>query len=609
MYAEVVVLTYQAPDIGSFTYEIPKNLEGKVKIGQLVQVPFGKRKPLGVVTASHNRHPRESENRILDQLKNDTKTIIKPISEIVLPNPLLLPCQLNLLKWMAGYYFAPMVDCLEAMLPPIPKKPLSLESSFARRGLAKLGETIVLFPSINRLPETLAQFPSAKNYVLYHNQLKASERFANWLKILNGQADFVFGSRSAIFASCPNLTKIIIFNEHDGAYKDERSPYFDTLTVAEKLQELTGAKLEIIDSSPKVTTYFVHKKNVILDQVENQFLSKTHTDSRLRGNDKKKNARATGARVEIVSMANEKQAGNRSPISSVLAEEIKKLHKTNGRALLFLNKKAESGQIYCNACKQQNFAFKIPTTCPNCKSPDIFFHSLNINSLSNEVKKIVPQSNLRFLTEGYRLQTTDYRLPTVDISTSAIFYAQVFQKYDLVAHISTDSVLNIADLKTSEKLYSQIADLKKLTKNTGLLILQTYNPESDLLKNAAQGDFTNFYLNELNARKMLLYPPYSLLVKLTIKGNKQDLIFQKAKNLIENLKSVHELNYKSGDPIILGPYEPVFLGKTPRYNIILKVKLNSYDIETKEKTLKGLSPYLSKVPKGWQISVEPDSLN
>ena len=40
--------------------------------------------------------------------------------------------------WMAGYYFAPMVDCLEAMLPPIPKKPLSLESSFARRGLARL---------------------------------------------------------------------------------------------------------------------------------------------------------------------------------------------------------------------------------------------------------------------------------------------------------------------------------------------------------------------------------------------------------------------------------------------------------------------------------------
>src|SRR3990167_8082707 len=165
MYAEVVVLTYQAPDIGSFTYEIPKNLEGKVKIGQLVQVPFGKRKPLGVVTASHNRHPRESEDRILDQLKNDTKTIIKPISEIVLPNPLLLPYQIDLLKWMATYYFAPMVNCLNAILPELPSKSLIVNGKWTipqqtiHNSQFTIHQTLILIPSINRLPETLAQFP------------------------------------------------------------------------------------------------------------------------------------------------------------------------------------------------------------------------------------------------------------------------------------------------------------------------------------------------------------------------------------------------------------------------------------------------------------------
>src|SRR3989344_7062403 len=291
MYAEVVVLTYQAPDIGSFTYEIPKNLEGKVKIGQLVQIPLGKRKPLGVVIG-----------------KGFPLQNIKAIEKIAFEQPLLLPYQIQLLQWMAGYYFAPMVDCLEAMLPPIPKKPLSLESSFARRGLAKLGETIVLFTSINRLPETLAQFPSAKNYVLYHNQLKTSEKFANWLKILEGSVDYIFGSRSAIFAPCPNPAKIIIFDEHDGAYKDERSPYFDTLTIAEKLAESTDARLEIIDLSPKVTTYFVHKDI-------------------LRGS---KRQRAGGARVEIVSMADERHAGNKSPISSVLSDELRRIRKIKG---------------------------------------------------------------------------------------------------------------------------------------------------------------------------------------------------------------------------------------------------------------------------------------
>ena len=225
----------------------------------------------------------------------------------------------------------------------------------------------------------------------------------------------------------------------------------------------------------------------------------------------------------------------------------------------------------------------------------------------------MPQSSLRLFAEGtksdLRLQTTDYRLPTVDISTSAIFYAQIFQKYGLVAHVSADSVLNIADITTGEKFYSQISDLKKLTKENGILLLQTYNPGSDLLKNAAHGDFKNFYLAELNARKMLLYPPYSLLVKLTIKGKSKDLILQKANNLIEALKSVQKLSIKSASPVILGPYEPVFLDKIPRYNIILKVKLDSYAIESKEKAATLLLPYISKVPKGFTITVEPESLN
>src|SRR3989344_367559 len=555
MYAEVVVLTYQAPDIGTFTYEIPKNLEAKIKIGQLVQIPFGKRSPLGIIIKVFEKDSPSLQRRVLSSK-------IKSINSIAFDQPILLPYQIELLKWMASYYFAPMVNCLEAMIPPITKKPSPIEFSLARPRLAKLGETIVLIPNLNRLPETLAQFPRAKNYVLYHNQLKTSEKFTNWLKMLNGQADFVFGSRSAIFTPCPKLSKIIIFEEHDGAYKDERSPYFDTLTVAEKLAQLTSAKLEIIDSSPTVTTYFTHK-----DKIEG---------SRVKGQE---------SRVRIVSMAEERQAGNKSPISSVLLDQLRRIRKIQGQSLLFLNKKAESGQIYCRACKQQNFAPKMPTNCPNCQSPDIFFHSLNISSLAQEVKKIVPFS-------------------TCDISTSAIFYAQIFQKYDLVAHVSVDSVLNIVDFQTAENVFSQIQNLKKLAKENGILILQTYNPENALLKNAALGNYRNFYESELKMRKMLLYPPYSLLVKLTIKGKKQNLILEKANNLISALQSIRTENI-----IILGPYEPVFLGKTPRYNLILKVRVDAYDIKSKEKSAKLLLPYISKVPKGFTITVEPDSLN
>ena len=80
-------------------------------------------------------------------------------------------------------------------------------------------------------------------------------------------------------------------------------------------------------------------------------------------------------------------------------------------------------------------------------------------------------------------------------------------------------------------------------------------------------------------------------------------------NLVETLKSQQAQNSKTEQIIILGPYESIFLGKTPRYNIILKVKLETYDLKSKEKTATLLLPYISKVPKGFTITVEPDSLN
>ena len=104
MYAQVVVLTYQSPDIDSYTYEIPNHLEKQIKIGQLIEIPFGKRTPLGIVLSIVNRPSTIVKN-------------IKLINEIIFSVPLLLPYQIELLKWMSLYYIAPMVNCLEAMLP------------------------------------------------------------------------------------------------------------------------------------------------------------------------------------------------------------------------------------------------------------------------------------------------------------------------------------------------------------------------------------------------------------------------------------------------------------------------------------------------------------
>src|SRR3989338_4276782 len=505
MYADVVVLTYQAPEIDSYTYEVPKKLEGLIKSGQLVEVPFGKRNPIGLILETGNQKPETIK--------------IKPINSIIFQMPILLSYQIKLLKWMAFYYHAPMVNCLEAIIPDLPTKverlktnanlvrvaraegvpasarsprtPINIDSTntttdFRLRSRTRTsdgtsprqdppGQTLVLVPTINRLPETLAKFPSAKNYAIYHSELKTTEKFTVWKKILEGRVDFVFGSRSAIFTPCPNLKKIIIFDEHDGAYKDERSPYFDTLTIAEKLMQITGAKLQIIDPSPKIATYFSHQKEIQIPKIK--------------------------VPTTLVSMIDERNKGNKSAISDLLSSLIIKTVRQKGKVLLFLNKKRESGQVYCKACRFHEFAPKPPQVCPNCQSPDIYFNMLNIASLAATVHR--------------------------------------------------------------------------------------------LLKNGAQNNYLSYFAQSLNERKALNFPPFTLLIKLTIKGKDKETLEKKAQDLTQDLTQFPVSSFRF--PVsILGPYESIFSAKVPSYNIILKHKLNTYSLIEREKARQNLEIYLQK---------------
>ncbi|KKR51228.1 MAG: Primosomal protein N [Candidatus Curtissbacteria bacterium GW2011_GWA1_40_16] len=573
MYADVVVLTYQSPEIDSYTYLIPKELEKEIKIGQLVEVPFGKRNPLGIVVNT-SREIRNSKFEIRN---------LKEINSIKLDKPILLPYQITLLKWMSAYYLAPMVNCLNTILPELPRKLLMVNGSWKKENittnyeLSTMNQHLILIPSINRIPETLAKFPKAKNYVVYHNELKPAEKFEAWLKILSGQIDYIFGSRSAIFTPCPSLKEIVIYNEHDGAFKDERSPYFDTLTVAQKISNLTGAQLKIVDPAPKIATYFQLKNHI---KIQN-FAQKT----------------------TIVNMQNERQSARYSPVSFDLEEEIEDTLDEKGSIFLFLNKKKESGHLFCKSCKTAEFLQNHPNLCPNCSSPDIFWNVLNIESLALEVKKLFPKTKVNIISSISPLSQSIRR--QIDIGTAYSLYAPLLKRYDLVAHIQTDSLANITDFNSQEKLYQQIISLKKLLATGGKLFLQTYNVDSNVANFAAAGNYQSFFDSELSQRKLLFYPPYGVLCKLTLKGKDKDKTFKDAERLAANLRS------KAKDPQleILGAYQLLFWQKNPTYNIILKYKLKSFDLAQRDTAIAKIKNLIGPLPKGWQKIVDPSSIN
>jgi primosomal protein N' (replication factor Y) len=89
----------------TFTYAVPEELRAQVQIGRRVLVPFRKKSLVGVVTDLGGSAPDGAK--------------IRDISKVLDLVPALTPKLIELGRWIAGYYLAPVGEVFRGMLPPV----------------------------------------------------------------------------------------------------------------------------------------------------------------------------------------------------------------------------------------------------------------------------------------------------------------------------------------------------------------------------------------------------------------------------------------------------------------------------------------------------------
>ena len=90
---------------GVFTYSVPQPLEGQVRVGVRVLVPFGRSKTyVGIVDKS-------SVNCQLSDVN------YKDVLQVLDASPILTDCQLRLWQWISDYYMSPIGEVYKAALP------------------------------------------------------------------------------------------------------------------------------------------------------------------------------------------------------------------------------------------------------------------------------------------------------------------------------------------------------------------------------------------------------------------------------------------------------------------------------------------------------------
>ncbi len=131
LYVQVVL---PLPLHDSYTYRVPEQWKGQVKIGQRVVVQFGSRKLYAALIVSISRNqPPDLE--------------IKEVLEVLDEQPVVFSKNLELWKWMAGYYCCSLGDVFRAALPPglklESKSRLTLEQGWDEQALSDQEQIMV----------------------------------------------------------------------------------------------------------------------------------------------------------------------------------------------------------------------------------------------------------------------------------------------------------------------------------------------------------------------------------------------------------------------------------------------------------------------------------
>ena len=413
--------------------------------------------------------------------------------------------------------------------------------------------SIFLVPEISLTPQMLAQLRArfGKNAAILHSGLSAGERFDEWWRLRTGEAKIAIGARSAVFAPLENLGVIILDEEHDSSYASETAPRYTTFDVALLRAKRNRCKLVLGSATPSVETYRRAKEGEFsLIRLEKRINQKPMPE------------------ITIADMRREVRRGNNSAFSSVLKEEIEKCLAADKQAILFLNRRGYSQTVICKECGYVakceacdvsltyhrdedclkchycGMKYGMLSACPDCGGKKLSYAGTGTQRIAYDLQKLYPTARILRMDndttsgkEGHYkiLKTFAEKKADILVGTQMIAKGHDFPSVTLVGILDADMSLHFSDYRSGERtfqLLTQVAGRSGRAEEKGKVVLQTFDPENEVLRYAVEYDYEGFYQNEISLRAAMAFPPFSKIVRVLVTGEDD-------KKTLEALKEVY----------------------------------------------------------------------
>lgn len=415
-------------------------------------------------------------------------------------------------------------------------------------------QVLVLVPEIALTGSVIERFKArfGEAPAIWHSNLTPVQRRNIWHAIGTGEEMLVIGARSALFLPWQNLGLIIVDEEHDPAYKQEDSPFYNARDMAVLRAHLGEIPIVLASATPSLETMHNVWQNKY-DHVE--------LPQRFGG--------AKPPHLHVVDMRTEKQDA-RHFIGPTLRAAVSQALDTGEQSLLYLNRRGYAPLTLCRACGEKiecphcsswlvehrakkilqchhcDYTIPIPEECPVCAAKDSLVPcGPGVERVAEEVKEAWPHARVSVMASD---TTSDLRHlhdilrgmheHSIDIliGTQMIAKGHHFPQLTCVGVVDADLGLSGGDLRAAERTYqllTQVAGRAGREQKPGHVWLQSYKPEARVMQALLSNDRDAFLQIEANEREISRMPPYTRLIGIIVKSKHHDRAEKTARALAQ----------------------------------------------------------------------------
>ena len=631
------------PNIFDYPFTYESNI--KLKAGDYVKVPFGKKNIIGVIWDFF-----EEKNNKEFKLKSIIEKIqIEPLSKKTM----------NFLKWFSNYNLVPLGMCLKLHLindenlkikndsdllkyaisskkesyqfseeQDKAYKELSKNDSSFRvhllQGTTGSGKTIVYFKAIEKiiniglqalilLPEIGLTNEFEKKFKSYfgfeaavwHSKVSPKKRKIIWNGLSAGKIKVVLGARSSLFLPFKKLGLITVDEEHDQSYKQDEGIIYNARDMAISRAKHENIPINLVTAVPSIETYEnikIKKYNYsrLLNRYKGANLPKHHVI------DLYQNQLATKSSISLKTDQVLFFINRRGFAPYVLCKKCLNVFtcpRCSINLVFHKNKKI----LLCHYC---GYNSKLNRDCKKGNVCEFVFSGPGVEKIAEEVKNLFPnKKTIIFSSDTMNKASGKDKLNKIIsgeidilVGTQLISKGFHFPKLNCIVVLDIDLTSQGHDLRSTEKnlqLYHQLSGRAGRTGKPANIYFQTYNLKPEVINQITNEDPFKFLENELNLRKRNNLPPYERFIALILSSSnekKLDIDAVKLKNILS----------KSIDAKILGPVNaPIYrINQKFRNRLLIRAKKTSSVQKKLKDVLKDF-----QLSKGMKLSVDVDPIS